>query len=279
MHHNKKILIILTNVDKLSEQHETLSEKRTGFDVKSVAYLWKTFHEKKKVTVDICTPKGGETQMDPDILQMSKDDPIVQEFLKDRKTVDQFKDTSSIRDMTPEDYCLIALTGGHGSMIDFPKTPELTKFLTKVACRQHRGSSSTGSNTSLPNTSETPIIATIGHGIAGLMNVKTGQHGGGSEGNSSDSNTSLESILTTGEYYLKNKRVTCFSNEEERKINYEKVIPFSLEDKLKSIGAKVEVGSPFEEKVVREGKCLITAQNPNSAKKWVETIMELFRED
>jgi len=276
--HNKKILVILTNMTTLPAR-ESKSEKRTGFDVKSVAYLWSTFQQKKKMTLEICTPKGGETQMDPDILEMCKNDSVVQEFLKDRKMIDQFKDTSSIQDMNPEDFCLVVLPGGHGSMIDFPKTTELTRFLAKVVCKQmqqHRPLG--GSNSTLPTTTEAPVIATIGHGIAGLLNVKIPSHSGGGRELLSLDDATLESILTTGEYYLKGKKVTCFSNEEEKKIGYEQVIPFSLEEKLRTIGAKVEVGSPFEERVVRECKFLITGQNPNSAKKWAETLCEVLRE-
>lgn len=261
-----KILVVLTNVETLSSR-ESKGEKKTGFDVKSVAYIWHTFARRKSLTIEVCTPKGGETQMDPDILEMSKNDSVVQEFLKERKIIDQFKDTSSISQMNPEEFCLVVLPGGHGSMIDFPKMPELTNFLSKIVCRQYEHENRPSSS------KKAPLIATIGHGIAALLNVKLSRHGGGGGRDLSE-----DSTLTSGEYYLKDKRVTCFTNEEERKIGYDQVIPFSLEDKLKSIGAKLELGSPFEEKVVRESKYLITGQNPQSAKKWIETILDSFRE-
>lgn len=93
------------------------------------------------------------------------------------------------------------------------------------------------------------FVAAIGHGIAALINVKSEK----------------------GELFLKGKRVTCQSLEEERELKLERVLPYMIEDKLKQIGARFEKVNKFQPHVVEDDR-LITAQNNYSTKEWVEAI-------
>jgi len=86
------------------------------------------------------------------------------------------------------------------------------------------------------------IVAAVCHGPGGLINVK----------------------LSNGKYLVEGKEVTCFSNEEERSMGLEKVVPFLLEDAMKERGAVVKTGKPWEE-CVRRSERLLTGQNPVSA--------------
>jgi putative intracellular protease/amidase len=94
------------------------------------------------------------------------------------------------------------------------------------------------------------VVAAVCHGPAALVGVKG---------------------------FLKGKKVTGFSNEEEKEVGLEKVVPFSLEDKLVEAvgkGGKYEkAGEKWAEKVVVDGK-LITGQNPASSKKVAEEIVK-----
>lgn len=67
-----------------------------------------------------------------------------------------------------------------------------------------------------------------------------------------------------GEYLIKNKRVTGFSNSEEVAVKKDTIVPFSLENELKARGALYEKGNDWTSHVVTHGK-LITGQNPASS--------------
>lgn len=69
------------------------------------------------------------------------------------------------------------------------------------------------------------------------------------------------------------KRMNCFRDEEERKVELDGVVPFLLESKLAELGAKVEGGEPFTSYAVRDGN-LVTGQNPMSLARLSELILE-----
>ena len=75
----------------------------------------------------------------------------------------------------------------------------------------------------------------------------------------------LKNVKVNGEFLVKGKKVTGFSNTEEEAVGLTKVVPFLLEDALQSNGAtysKVEDWQPY---AVEDG-LLITGQNPASSK-------------
>lgn len=86
------------------------------------------------------------------------------------------------------------------------------------------------------------IVAAVCHGPSALTSVK----------------------LTDGEYLIKDKKINSFTDEEERAVGKENVVPFLLETRLRERGAIFEGGSNFSEKVVVDGR-IITGQNPQSA--------------
>ncbi|MGZ3497064.1 MAG: type 1 glutamine amidotransferase domain-containing protein [Vulcanimicrobiaceae bacterium] len=67
-----------------------------------------------------------------------------------------------------------------------------------------------------------------------------------------------------GKPVVAGKRVTAFTNEEEREVQLDKVVPFLLEDKLREEGAKFEKAPNWADHVVTDGM-LITGQNPQSS--------------
>jgi putative intracellular protease/amidase len=60
------------------------------------------------------------------------------------------------------------------------------------------------------------VVASVCHGPAALVDVK----------------------LSNGDYLVKGKTITCFTNSEEDTMNLSAVMPFMLETKLKEQGAK-----------------------------------------
>jgi len=79
--------------------------------------------------------------------------------------------------------------------------------------------------------------------------------------------------LPDGSPLVKGRRVTGFTNEEERAAGFDKLMPFLLEDRLKELGATF-VGAPmWSDHVERDGR-LITGQNPQSSASAAKAVIE-----
>ena len=74
----------------------------------------------------------------------------------------------------------------------------------------------------------------------------------------------LKNVKVDGEYLVKGKTVTGFSNTEEEAVQLTDVVPFLLEDVLKANGGNYERVADWESFVVEDG-LLITGQNPASS--------------
>jgi len=98
------------------------------------------------------------------------------------------------------------------------------------------------------------VVAAVCHGPAALLNVK----------------------LSNGEYLVKGKMVTGFSNEEETEAQWDKAIPYSLEHELKSRGAKYVSVKNFGSNAIVDGR-LITGQNPASSTETAKEIVKAIK--
>lgn len=80
--------------------------------------------------------------------------------------------------------------------------------------------------------------------------------------------------LASGEYMLKGKKVTGFSNTEEAAVGKTEVVPFSLEDKLQELGAEYsKAPEDWAEYAVADGN-LVTGQNPSSSKAVAQLVID-----
>ena len=69
------------------------------------------------------------------------------------------------------------------------------------------------------------------------------------------------------------RRVTGFTNEEEKAAGFDTLMPFLLEDRLRDLGATF-VGAPmWSDHVERDGR-LITGQNPQSSVSTAKAVIE-----
>ena len=97
------------------------------------------------------------------------------------------------------------------------------------------------------------VVSAVCHGPSGLVNLK----------------------LSNGEYLVNGKRVNSFTNEEEIAKKLDNVVPFMLERKLKERGAIFEKSDLWQEHVTIDGR-LVTGQNPASAKKLGEEVLQIL---
>jgi putative intracellular protease/amidase len=79
-----------------------------------------------------------------------------------------------------------------------------------------------------------------------------------------------------GKYLVKSKRVTGFSNAEEKAVGLTAVVPFLLEDRLKERGGIYSKGANWAPHVQVDGK-LVTGQNPASSGPAAEELLKLLR--
>jgi putative intracellular protease/amidase len=100
------------------------------------------------------------------------------------------------------------------------------------------------------------VLGAICHGPAGLVNMK----------------------LKDGTYLVAGKRVASFTDEEERAIELENVVPFLLASKLEERGAIHTKAENFKPHVEVDGR-LVTAQNPPSAKLMGEIMVKVLSEN
>lgn len=82
----------------------------------------------------------------------------------------------------------------------------------------------------------------------------------------------LKNVKVNGEYLVKGKKVTGFSNTEEEAVGLTKVVPFLLEDALQTNGATYSKIGDWQPYAVEDG-LLITGQNPASSKLVAEKLL------
>ncbi|PRP66364.1 type 1 glutamine amidotransferase domain-containing protein [Nonlabens agnitus] len=81
---------------------------------------------------------------------------------------------------------------------------------------------------------------------------------------------------TDGEPLVKGKKVTGFTNSEEKAVELVDVVPFLVEDMLKENGGIYSKGDDWSEYALQDGR-LITGQNPASSKKVAEMLYDLVK--
>ena len=87
----------------------------------------------------------------------------------------------------------------------------------------------------------------------------------------------LKNVKVNGEYLVKGKKVTGFSNTEEAAVGLTDVVPFLLEDALQANGAIYSKVADWHPYAVEDG-LLITGQNPASSKLVAEKLLHQLNE-
>lgn len=82
----------------------------------------------------------------------------------------------------------------------------------------------------------------------------------------------LKNVKINGEFLVKGKNVTGFSNTEEEAVGLTSIVPFLLEDILQQNGATYSKAEDWHAYAVEDG-LLITGQNPASSKLVAEKLL------
>jgi putative intracellular protease/amidase len=98
------------------------------------------------------------------------------------------------------------------------------------------------------------VVAAVCHGPAALVNVKR----------------------PDGEYLVKDMFVAAFTNDEEREVGLDRVVPFLLADRLVQRGARHDAAPNWAIKVCVSGR-LVTGQNPASATRVGDAMLTMLQ--
>jgi putative intracellular protease/amidase len=98
------------------------------------------------------------------------------------------------------------------------------------------------------------IVAAVCHGPAALVNVRLGD----------------------GRYLVAGKRLSAFTDDEERAVQLDQVVPFLLASTLVERGALHQAAPDWSSKVTVDGR-LVTGQNPQSATATGEAVRDLLQ--
>lgn len=224
-----RILMILTSHSELGRSGE-----KTGLWLEEFAAPLYAFSD-AGYSPAIATIKGGAPAIDPRSETGDAVTEAVKRYQEDRNLQDVLAQSPRLSNVATLSYDAVFLPGGHGTMWDFPTSPELTVMLEQFALRNKP-------------------IAAVCHAPAAFAPV----------------------MDRSGAPLVKGRRVSCFSDEEERAVGLDGAVPFMLESKLRQLGAEIAPAEPFQSQVSVDGN-LITGQNPASSKAAADAMIELLR--
>ena len=99
------------------------------------------------------------------------------------------------------------------------------------------------------------VVSAVCHGPAGLVNARD----------------------PAGRPIVQGRRVSAFTDSEERAAGLTEKVPFLLETRLRELGARFEGGPDFQSFAVRDGR-LVTGQNPASSAEVARLALEAARD-
>jgi putative intracellular protease/amidase len=140
---SRKILVVLTSHDTLGN-----TGKETGFYLPEVSHPVDVF-DRAGFAVEYVSPRGGKAPM----IGVDRVDPLNVAFLDNPAKVAQVEHTLHPSQVNPSEYAAVFYAGGHGTMWDFPETPDLDQIATRI---YEQGG----------------IVGAVCHGPAGLVNIK-----------------------------------------------------------------------------------------------------------
>ena len=142
-----KVLIIVTNIAMY--ENKTLT---TGLWLSELTHFYHSASE-QGYEITIASPQGGYTPIDPESLKPMMLDKLSKEYHANENFMKLLQNTKSLTDVAGQHFDVVYLTGGHGTMYDFPNNTTLQDII-----RVHYENNK--------------IVSAVCHGVGGLLNVR-----------------------------------------------------------------------------------------------------------
>ena len=144
----KRILVVVTSAEEYSA-----AGYRTGLWLGELTHFYDVVTDAGHEVV-IASITGGRVPLDPESLStlMLKQGDTGKRY-RDRAFMDLLDDTVSVHDVVGEDFDAIYLTGGHGTMFDFPNNPDLARLIQRLDAQGK-------------------VVSAVCHGPAGFLGVR-----------------------------------------------------------------------------------------------------------
>ena len=220
--------------------HDKLGDtgKPTGFWLEELAAPFYVFRD-GGAQVTLASPKGGQPPLDPASEGEGFQTAATRRFTADSEASALLAATAKLDSLAAGDYDAIFFPGGHGPMWDLAEDAACKALIEAFWA-------------------EGKCVSAVCHGPAVLRHVQI-------------------KCPYTGDtkHLVDNKRITAFTNSEEAAVGLTDVVPFSLEDELKSKGADFSKGEDWAPRVCIHGN-LITGQNPASSEQTAAEVLRLL---
>lgn len=142
---SKRILMVLTSNDRLGD-----SGKPTGTWAEELAEPYYAFTD-AGIVVAIASTAGGRAPIDPGSLKAPGDNErSVERMLADESLQRMIGNTRPLGEFDMNDFVAVFFAGGHGTMWDFPDSPDVKRTVEAAYARKK-------------------IVAAVCHGVAGLV--------------------------------------------------------------------------------------------------------------
>ncbi|MBA4708569.1 type 1 glutamine amidotransferase domain-containing protein [Aquitalea aquatica] len=141
----KKILMVVTSFEKYPQ-----TARACGLWLGEAVHFVSRV-EAARYEVDIVSPRGGYTPIDP--LSLALADELDWEWYQNKSFMNRLGSTLKPAAVNPQDYAAIYYAGGHGAVWDFPDNTALQAIGRQIY--QQGG-----------------VVSAVCHGVAGLLNIR-----------------------------------------------------------------------------------------------------------
>ncbi|AOA64196.1 uncharacterized protein PAS_chr3_0691 [Komagataella phaffii GS115] len=142
-----QILIVVTSVAKYES-----GKLPTGLWLSELTHMYHSAKE-NGYDVTIASPQGGNIPLDPESLKSMLIDKLSKDYETNQDFMKLLQNTKSLGEVTGQQFDVVYLAGGHGTMYDFPNNTVLQNII-----KEHYEAGK--------------IVAAVCHGVCGLLNVK-----------------------------------------------------------------------------------------------------------
>jgi putative intracellular protease/amidase len=142
-----KILIVVTNISAYAG-----GNLETGLWLSELTHIYHAAKE-KGYEITIASPNGGNVPIDPESLKPLTLDKISESYWNEPGFRELLKSSKRLADVADQEFEMVYLAGGHGTMYDFPNDTTIQAIIRK----QYESGK---------------MVVAICHGVGGLLNVK-----------------------------------------------------------------------------------------------------------